>query len=151
MMQRVELLLPGLVTPSQNVTDREHWAKKKKRLADYQWAVKSAELMARRAGAKSWPQPGDHVDVTIISHRKRLLDAGNLVGGCKQLVDALVRLRLIKDDSTAHITEHYEQHQSKTPRTIVVMTWGGSEKEDDHVQGEQTGSDHQGSDAQGGY
>lgn len=39
----------------------------------------------------------------------QLLDYGNLVGGCKPLVDAMVKAKLLTDDSPAALRDHYRQ------------------------------------------
>ena len=39
----------------------------------------------------------------------KLMDYGNLVGGCKPLVDALVKTKLLVDDNPTNLRDHYRQ------------------------------------------
>lgn len=57
---------------------------------------------------------------------KGTLDYGNLVGGCKVLIDRLVNLGLIVDDSPQWLTESYDQRRcakGEKPRTVVRIEW----------------------------
>ncbi len=90
--------------PSQNVRDRRHW---RDRHADTQ----TFQVLLRAAVKRLPMRPSCKMRVRIVSLRARLIDDNaNLRGGAKGLVDALVRLGFIRDDSddAAHIT--YEQH-----------------------------------------
>lgn len=63
--------------------------------------------------------------VRITRHSPRTLDTGNLVGGCKALVDSLVELRWIKDDSPEWADIKYGQEPvSKGNATIVEIFEG---------------------------
>lgn len=44
-----------------------------------------------------------------IGYRQREFDADNLIGGCKPLVDAMVREGLLLDDKREHAEIHYTQ------------------------------------------
>ena len=57
-------------------------------------------------------------DLSIISFRKRLLDHDNLVGGCKNLIDALWYEGFIFDDSEKYITNP-KIEQSKIGTKII--------------------------------
>ncbi|MHC4715098.1 MAG: hypothetical protein ACYTAN_17790, partial [Planctomycetota bacterium] len=59
---------------------------------------------------------GQHVNVTVQSYRSRLLDFGNLVGGAKGLIDALVAAGLATDDKPSMMTATYQ-------RTVIVIAW----------------------------
>jgi len=59
--------------------------------------------------------PTNHCRVYFTRYWKRGkygYDYGNLVGGFKPLLDALVRAGLLVDDSPKHITEYYDQRRS---------------------------------------
>ena len=121
---RIELVCPGLVTPSNNTLINETKWKKGPRRKEYLWAIKSAQLVAKRAGVRVWPPLGAFVDMTIISYRPRKIDHNNLAGGAKQLIDAVVSNEIITDDSPKYCRNHYEQHTDRAnPRTIVVIEW----------------------------
>lgn len=53
--------------------------------------------------------------------RQREFDEGNFVGGCKGLVDALVRERLLVDDTRALAEIHYVQVKSTVSATEIVI------------------------------
>jgi len=85
-VQGITIVLP-LATPSQNVYQRWHWARR----GEYRDTV---QLLIRAAIAKlHLPQARAPVRavVRMIRYGRRLLDYGNLVGGAKPLLDALVR------------------------------------------------------------
>ncbi len=57
--------------------------------------------------------------VTMTAERKRLLDKDGLYGGIKPVLDALVRLELIVDDSPAWIDLEVRQEKSPNMQTII--------------------------------
>lgn len=57
--------------------------------------------------------------VTIDRWGPRLCDHDNIVGGAKQLIDALVAEGFLVDDSPAHLQATYRQHVGKPYRTEV--------------------------------
>jgi len=65
-------------------------------------------------------------DVTVSRHSPRTLDSDNFVGGCKSLIDVLVREGLAWDDSPDYIAVTYKQEASKRAdaRTVVSVSWG---------------------------
>lgn len=106
----IDLLIP-LEVPSQNTRDKWHWSKR------------SRETKAWERYIRAYIRPGD-LDkatgkrlVTIRAYRRqRCRDAANLVGGCKGLIDALVRVGLLIDDDRAHAEFTYaEEVASKSP------------------------------------
>ena len=57
--------------------------------------------------------------VTITAERKRLLDKDGLYGGIKPVLDALVRLEFIVDDSPEWIDLDVQQEKSPNMQTII--------------------------------
>jgi hypothetical protein len=96
--------------PSQNVRDRWHW---RTRHAD-----RDAWRLLLRAAVRSLPRrPDGRMHVTITSLRQALIqDDANLRGGAKGLVDALVGLGFIRDDSSRYV--HIDYHQKRVPRAL---------------------------------
>lgn len=89
--------------PSQNVRDRWHWRVKDK--DKNVWLI----LLRAACGGQQTP-PTTPRTVTIFSFRWRLIaDHGNLVGGAKGLVDAIVAVGLLKDDADQWARIRYEQ------------------------------------------
>lgn len=71
---------------------RWHWAVRKKDLKDWE-----KQLLAACNGRI--PKVKGKASVTIVSHRKRLLDTDNLWGGVKPVLDAMRNLGIIVDDN----------------------------------------------------
>jgi hypothetical protein len=89
------------VTPSLNVTIRQHWAKR----------AREKEMWRRYLLVAMGP--GEHpvyrrICITRIAAGKGL-DPDNLAGGCKQLVDAIRDAGLIEDDDEASVSIEYVQ------------------------------------------
>jgi Holliday junction resolvase RusA-like endonuclease len=101
-------------TPSLNTVNKMHWARRHRLRGQWQWLVKAA-VLNDRIQVKVIPA----ARITVERYSPRKLDHDNLVGGCKQLIDSLVREGFLVDDSPAHLTANYVQHVDKTPRTIV--------------------------------
>ncbi len=89
--------------PSQNVTSRRHWSSNKRDVdlcTKLIWA--HTPVSAARATSKR--------QLRITSFRSRkCADSANFVGGCKYLVDAIVRRQLLKDDSDQWAVITYAQ------------------------------------------
>jgi len=54
---------------------------------------------------------------------KRAYDKGNLVGGCKALIDCLREARLLIDDTDQYVEIHYRQEPSPTGKDRVQLTF----------------------------
>lgn len=93
-------------TPSGNRYARMHWAAKRR--------LKKAFILHSRIGASGARRcpAGEHRCVTIERHGSRLLDPDNLAWGAKPLLDALVVVDLLEDDSPKHATVVYAQKKS---------------------------------------
>jgi hypothetical protein len=95
---------------SQNATQWAHWT------AYHRYNKKWRSALALRLG-RSPDVVTTPMDITITSYRSRLLDKGNLVGGCKPIPDALKALGWIKDDSPEWVDIHYDQIKTKKNQT----------------------------------
>jgi Holliday junction resolvase RusA-like endonuclease len=107
---------------SRNKLDSMHWAQRGKH------AKMLKDLVRLELCRLQWPAgftaTGKRL-VTIMGYRGRKLDADNFVGGCKALVDALTRHRLIVDDSSKWVRVEYHQKKlSESPlgRPLTVVT-----------------------------
>lgn len=120
--------------PSRNQLDKMHWAKRD-RLAKQFRALVSNALMIDGHGAHMRvvangpfnreivgvlrrPAIG-HRFVRIVRRGPRTLDHDNLVGGCKPLVDALVKVGLLADDRPGLATVTYDQERGAGCRVEV--------------------------------
>lgn len=75
-----------------------------------------AKLSAR------WRAPAKRVEVEIVRRCARLFDDDNAVGGAKYLRDSLVRMGLVVDDSSAHLTLTVRQNRAaKGARGVTVL------------------------------
>lgn len=94
-----------LQVPGQNKRERWHWAKQRREVSS--WEVQARAVMSP-AVARSCIGQKQHVTITSY-RRQRFHDEANLIGGCKGLVDGLVRAGLLVDDSTTWATFTYRQ------------------------------------------
>ena len=96
MTQSIHLSIPD-VPVSNNVYIRWHWSRRYKYDNTWSWQIRRA---------MGWPgildAAPDKASVSIVQHRKRLIDGDNLV--VKPLLDALKDWQLIWDDSPDHIS-----------------------------------------------
>ena len=90
---------------SRNQIDKLHWAKKANLKKTYTLFIKS-NMNAHKIPSA---QKEDFFKLNIVVYRRRLLDYDNLVGGCKQLIDALVTERFIWDDAPKYIDMNIKQ------------------------------------------
>lgn len=122
--RRISLVLEA-VTPSQNETLRQHWGKAAKQKQTFEWLLLEA---LSKQGIRKADLPGANgispVGVRIVSYRHNTLDEGNLIGGCKSLVDAMRDLGFFVDDSPKHFRDSYGQAiDRKNKRTEIEITW----------------------------
>ena len=112
----LKIILP-LLTPSQNVYDRMHFIEQWRLGISYQWELKAVGADDDKFRVK-WEEKRK---VTFVSYRSRLMDKGNLIGGMKQLLDALEKLGLIFFDSPAFLEDGYFQFIGKPQRTEIII------------------------------
>lgn len=88
----------------QNKRERWHWAQQRREVS--MWTARAGYAFL----AQGLPPATGKRHVSITSYRKqRFRDEGNLVGGCKGLIDGLVRAKVLVDDSTKWATFEYRQ------------------------------------------
>ena len=119
-MAEIRLTIP-LETPSQNTRDHQHWRARQRHRQKCETQLTAAWL---HAGCPRKAPTGVHVELLIQSCRWAQLDHANLVGGCKGLVDALVRQGFLTDDRVEYLSDTYEQTvDRKNRRTRITLTW----------------------------
>ena len=101
---------------SRNVLDRKHWAVKRR--CKQIWALLIRNQMRLKKIKECDIE--EKFKLCIISYRKKLLDYDNLVGGCKQLIDACSEEKFIFDDAPKYLDLKVEQHKSKKNKTIII-------------------------------
>ncbi len=106
----IDLLIPAEV-PSQNKRERWHWSKQRREVSGWErWFA-----YAMRPGRLDVATGKRKVHIHAF-RRQRCRDEANLIGGCKGLIDGLVRAGLLVDDDRAHATFTYaEDVASKSP------------------------------------
>jgi hypothetical protein len=122
-----------IVTPSQNEWDQWHWGKKKKWKEQCYLLLKNQIQLVQHShflpkDCNNTKEDGIKVSFTIVRFGHHKLDHGNLVGGCKGLVDTMVSLNLLADDSPKWVDEHYSQSvDRKNKRTEITLLWDQAE------------------------
>jgi Holliday junction resolvase RusA-like endonuclease len=92
------MIIP-ITIKSRNVLDKLHWAKKSMLKKEYALLIRNQ----MRLNAIYEIATDRKYTVEIVSYRKKLLDWDNLVGGCKQLIDAMIDENFIWDDSPKYV------------------------------------------------
>ena len=101
-METKQVIKIPMKVHSRNQIDKFHWSKKSKLRDAYTVYVRQQMKLHKMAPAKN----DDVYDVGITVCRiRKIRDHDNLVGGCKQLLDALTRAKFIWDDGTDCIGE----------------------------------------------
>jgi len=117
-MEICKIILP-VVTPSLNELLRMHWTKRRQLRKNYGW-----EFVAVGANHQKYKtEMGERRRVTIISYRAQLCDPDNLMGGLKILLDTMIDLDLICDDSPKYmeLVAMQEQENNGNYRTEITI------------------------------
>jgi len=107
----VKIVLDEL-TPSLNKTLRAHW--RTRRSQKELWKEMLAVLIFHTNRTQKFQVDRDapYRNVTIERYSLKTLDYDNFVGGCKEvIVDVLVSMRLIEDDTPEAVQINYVQHK----------------------------------------
>ena len=100
---------------SRNQIDRMHWGAKSRLKKQYQLLVNNQMKLNKIKKATA----DDKYVITIASYRKRLIDYDNI--DLKQLLDALVNVGFIWDDSPKYIPKQFKsQIKDKDERTLIT-------------------------------
>tara|TARA_B100001250_G_C19656838_1_gene725234 strand:+ start:485 stop:856 length:372 start_codon:yes stop_codon:yes gene_type:complete len=103
---------------SRNAMDKKHWSEKKSIRQIYSVLVRNQMRLTKKREVGT----GEVVEkIRITAYLKRLYDFDNLVGGCKQLIDALSNEGFIWDDAPRFLNgSEYKQMKTKgEPFTII--------------------------------
>jgi hypothetical protein len=106
------------LTPSLNVSKKWHFGQTKRKRKQF-----GIELLAAGQGQhwRSWPAAKRHVTLTRVG---RMIDADNLAGGAKTLIDAMRDIGMLPDDSPAWLDVTFAQRaprQGERPCTLVKV------------------------------
>jgi hypothetical protein len=118
------LVILNYNTPSTNRLKWKHWSLHHK---ERKKAGKTLELRGfwKIPFNGSAPQPltkPKHLEIAFIRYGGRTLDYGNLVDGCKSLLDHLKNpLKLIHDDAPKWLRQHYHQIPGGFKKTEILF------------------------------
>lgn len=118
----VTLNIP-MVPPSANVLKRRYrnphaYA----RLRDeWQRAIYYSTHIGVRPWLEAMASLGKRMEVKVTIQHKRLYDEDNAWAGCKPLLDALVRLKLLADDDNEHLELSVDQEQINAKSTRIEI------------------------------
>ena len=122
MSEPIRLVIIGKVTPSLNVTMRQHFGMRKKEGAE--WAAQIL-YAARRAGRESVADRAHGKRrLTIERHARKMLDMDNMAGGCKDLIDQIKKFGLVRDDRPDLCELVFKQEKLtgiQKPHTVVIL------------------------------
>lgn len=120
MSSRLAVIQIPVAIKSRNEIDKMHFQQKLRLRKEYQLLIRNRMTIRRIRAAK----PGEKFKLYITTYRKRKLDWDNLVGGAKQLIDALSNEGFIWDDAIEYIGgTAIEQLKAKDEEfTIICRT-----------------------------
>ena len=108
-------------SPSLNELLRWHWSKRRKYHDHVCMLLRMQVRMHRYAPADK------RMQMELLRVGKRIIDADNLIGGCKPIVDALVKETLLVDDSPKWLDGSYSQLVDRRSQwtQIILYPWDG--------------------------
>lgn len=111
----IEFPLP---TPSLNQLQRMHFHAVRQLRDRYERFFRVYANVTNRA------RPREFKRLTIVRFGQRELDHDNLVGGCKPLIDALERAKLIYSDAPGFLRVEYRQKKARPRGAKTVIAIG---------------------------
>ncbi len=120
--ESVEQLYIPMEVQSRNKIDKMHWSDKSRLRQMYQLFIRQQMSKYRYEPAKE----GEQHNIEIITYRKHPVgDYDNLIGGVKQLLDALVNENFIWDDRIKYIGKPDIRQEKGDNYTIIRRTKRG--------------------------
>jgi hypothetical protein len=113
----------GGIPPSANVLKRKYrnphaYAKLRD---EWQRSIYYSASPHTRSWLEAMAKLGKKMRVKITLQHKKEYDKDNAYGGCKPLIDALVRLKWLADDDNDHLDETVDQEQINTLMTRIYI------------------------------
>jgi len=115
-MENMDIIQIQTAIKSRNLIDKLHWAEKRNLKNDYIFLIRN-QMHIKKLKKASY---NSRYKLGIYSYRKRLLDPDNLVGGCKQLIDALCDEGFIYDDNPKCVVLDIDQYKLTQNFTIIT-------------------------------
>ena len=121
MPNNIDTITIPITIESRNKLDKMHWASKRRLRQTYCLLVRNQ--MRLNGIPKAEDRSKYNVGI-LVFRRYRIRDYDNLVGGCKQLLDALSKEGFIWDDDTNYIgIPKITQQQSKVDSVIITREY----------------------------
>ena len=118
MPNNIDTITLPIRVESRNKLDKMHWASKRRLRQSYCLLVRNQ--MKINSITKAEPK-AKYVLGIVAFRRYRIRDYDNLVGGCKQLIDALHKEGFIWDDDTDYIgIPKISQQQHKEDSVVIT-------------------------------
>lgn len=113
-----------LASPSQNEFHYSHWTRQ--RVSKQQWSLLLQVAVNQWAGFSNELKPANGPrTLRIERHGKRPLDVPNGIGGAKGIIDCLVKMRLLVDDTPELLRsvdfENIKLQSHEAPHTIIIL------------------------------
>mgnify|MGYP003663603319 CR=1 FL=1 len=117
-MSEIESITIPVAINTRNKLDKMHWAQRHRLRNEYCLLVRNQMKLNKLKKSDT----GGKYKISILTFRKyRIRDFDNLVGGCKQLLDALSHEGFIWDDDIKYIgSPKVCQEQAKIESTIIT-------------------------------
>jgi len=118
---RIQIIMPGIVTPSGNEFKRWLRVNAYWRFGQIKKDYHNMLLLCNAHDEKYKVKGKEKRKVSFYSFRERLLDDDNLSEGFKYLRDKLIEFKLIYNDSPKYLEPWYEQKIDKPLRTEIII------------------------------
>jgi hypothetical protein len=112
----IRIVLPE-ASPSLNTFMRLHWAKRSEVKEHWAWLM-------RAAIPRGTPEATGPRRLTVERHGKRAIDADNLAGGLKPVIDNLRGFRLLVDDNPMMMelaVRNVKLERGEQPHTVLIL------------------------------
>lgn len=122
-MGPITVTLP-FASPSLNELLRWHWSKRRK------YHDQVCLLLRMQVQMHRYEPANKRMHMELLRVGKRTIDADNLVGGAKPIVDALVKATLLVDDSPKWLEGTYSQLTDRRNQytQIILYPWEGIDR-----------------------
>ena len=115
-MDNLDIIQIPIKVKSRNQIDKLHWAEKSKLKKEYALLIRN-QIKLKKLNKADFKKK---YKLCIYSYRTRLIDPDNLVGGCKQLIDALCDEGFIFDDSHKCVELEVDQYKMKKENFTII-------------------------------
>jgi hypothetical protein len=120
--QEATLLIPGKPLASVNEFKWKHWSHHHQLRNLAKEAIKNASWICPIGHTPPNHHQEQRQEIVLVKYGGRLWDNGNFVASCKEILDELVKINLLRDDSPKWVKDHYFQVKGPTiPRIEIIF------------------------------